>query len=126
MKGTLLEQISCDYTYIRQKEEMISKILGEKKSDLLEMKDIVKALAAKVKEYEVLGRLQEQESLLRAMLGWAQVEEKERELKKQEGELEKAKRKIDPVEQHISETDVRTFLFGLSSPPPYLSISSFL
>ena len=109
MKGTLLEQISCDYTFIRQKEEIINKTLSDKKVDLLEMKEIVKALGAKVKEFEVLGRLQEQETHLRAMHGWALVEEKEHELKKQEGELEKAKKKIAPVQQHIADTDVIFF-----------------
>jgi len=37
------------------------------------------------------------------------VEEKEHELKKQEGELEKAKKKIAPVQQHIADTDVIFF-----------------
>ena len=106
MKGTLLEQISEDYTFIRAKEEEIKETLESKKTNLLEMKDTIKNLGAKVKEYEQLDKLQENMAALKAMMAWAQVEEKEKELQKHDHELQKARKKIDPIDQQLAETDV--------------------
>jgi hypothetical protein len=106
MRGTLLEFISQDYTYIREKETDIKEILETKRNDLLEMKETIKILGAKVKEYEQLDQLQTNLMALKAMMAWAQVEEREKELQKQDHELQKARKKIDPVDQQIAETEV--------------------
>jgi len=118
MKATLLEQISNDLTDVREMEGEIKITLDTKKQDLADQKEVVKVLAAKVQEFEVLDQLQDSLVDTKKMIAWGLVKEKEVELEKQEGEFKKAKSKVPPVEQQIRDTDVCAF--------PYFSLFSFL
>ena len=112
MSGTLFEQISADLTLTLDKLTETKSTLDTKRKDLEDMKNIVKALVYKVREYEQLDQLQGHLDTLKKMLAWSVVEEKEREVAKVEEDMEKAKKKLIPIDKQIQDTDVSFFFFS--------------
>ena len=109
MRGTLLEQISQDFSYIGEQLQNTSEAHQRKKADLVDMKEEVKQIGHKLKDFQQLDQLQERMTEVKAMMAWAQVKEQRDRLNHVANDKKKAKSKVTQIEEKVE--NLRVFFF---------------
>ncbi|XP_046848738.1 structural maintenance of chromosomes protein 6-like [Xenia sp. Carnegie-2017] len=103
LKATQLEQMSNDYVVIKEHQKIMSLTLQKKKETIPEMEKEVRQLQEKYRDLEQLKVLEVKIEDLKKEIAWAQVMEKEKEMKPITGKIKSEKERLPKYQEKIEE-----------------------